>query len=1047
MLTSTLPCTECGAPVRGGAGLGLCAACALRAAIHIDGGGEPEGEPRSPMAHGDYELLGEIARGGMGVVYRARQRSLDRIVAVKVLLGGPFAGEEGKRRLRAEAAAAAKLQHPNIVAIHEAGELDGQPFYSMALVEGRTLAELVRDGPLPAPRAAAYVARIAAAVGYAHSQGVLHRDLKPSNIIIDASDEPRVMDFGLAKIFGPEDVDGAPASSGSGEASLTLTGQVLGSPAYMPPEQAAGRSRRIGPASDVYSIGAILYELLTGRPPFQGDSPHTIIDLVKHTEPVALRRLNGSVPADVETICLKCLEKDPARRYQTADALARDVHRFLQREPIEARPVSVLGKTWRWSRRHPGAFTTIAMFSVALIAIATIASVTSVRVSRAQAATEKARVEATRRLADSLLSEAHALRISGKAGFRETTLKRLREALTLDHDGQLRDRIRREAIAVLVRPDIRRVAMTNLPPGIDAMHCCFDAKFERCVNSANSERSIYRVADGALLQVIPKRGRIFDEAVSFSPDGRFVLLRFDRATQLIEADTAKIVLATNLPGGPAAFSRGGHFARAEHGGRVAVYELANASANSSPRGHAWLHRMKPLNGIAFDPTNDRLALADEDGAVSVCDASSGQTVWRQEIGDAAWQMNWSADGEWLAVATDRDRLIILSAKDGTSHRQINTPTDATTTMVFSPEGDQLVCAGSQGGVRFFEPRSGRLLIADDIGSWHLRFDVNGKRLGTFLEKGRPTWIQALPPIAVVSLAGAHFLDDDPTLTFSTDGRHILAKTVHGARVWNLETRQGSLAAPGSDMAFLNVGPSTNELLISRKNTLVMRQVNSGHESLLLSGGQWFWGTAWTDDGHYIAVADLNAHAVTVLERKEGKAAVRARLTIRWPERVAFSPDGRWLAAGAFYDGFVSVWDWQKSDTPVATLRPAGHLLNFSRDGCRLMTFGRGLRFWRTSDWGLAEDVPSFGDARIAAASLSPDNRWLAVSPGAREVHLVDFNSHRTLAIFEPTGEGAIRNLVFHPDGKRLAISRGHDEVQHWDLPALNVELSKLGFSW
>src|SRR5687767_12199206 len=199
MLTSTLHCTECGGPIRGSAGLGLCGACALRGAIDlqnpVEGGATKQ--PGDPKRFGEYDLLEELARGGMGVVYRARQRSLGRVIALKVLLGGAFAGEDGKRRLHAEAAAAGRLQHPNIVAVHDAGVIDGQPFFSMTLVEGPTLADVTRAGALPATRAARYVARIAEAVHYAHTQGVLHRDLKPSNMLIDASDEPRVTYFGL----------------------------------------------------------------------------------------------------------------------------------------------------------------------------------------------------------------------------------------------------------------------------------------------------------------------------------------------------------------------------------------------------------------------------------------------------------------------------------------------------------------------------------------------------------------------------------------------------------------------------------------------------------------------------------------------------------------------------------------------------------------------------------------------------------------------------------------------------------------------------------
>ncbi len=264
-----------------------------------------------PAQLADYALIRELGRGGMGVVYLARQAGLNRLVCVKVLLSGPWAGEAEVSRFVREAEAAASLRHPNIVSIHELGQADGRHFFAMEYVEGQTLAELVRDGPLPAERAARYVRDIAEAVDHAHRQGVLHRDLKPSNVLIDADDRPRITDFGLARRIGA-----APGGS------LTTTGAIVGTPAYMPPEQAAPASApgAIGPRSDVYALGAVLYELITGRPPFRGETPLDTLVQVRTMEPVRPGLLNPKVPVDLETIALKCLEKDPARRYESARA-------------------------------------------------------------------------------------------------------------------------------------------------------------------------------------------------------------------------------------------------------------------------------------------------------------------------------------------------------------------------------------------------------------------------------------------------------------------------------------------------------------------------------------------------------------------------------------------------------------------------------------------------------------------------------------------------------------------------------------------------------
>lgn len=290
---------------------------------------------------GDYDLLEQVAHGGMGIVYRARQISLNRIVAVKMILLGRFASQEQRRRFHAEAEAVARLQHPHIVSIHEIGEVNGQPFFSMDYVVGRQLDELVKAQPLAPRRAAQYARKIAQAVHYAHQHGIVHRDLKPSNILIDQEEQPWITDFGLAKCFRKD-------------SDLTLTGQVLGSPSFLPPEQAGGKMKTAGPHSDIYSIGAILYFLLTGRPPFLSESLEQTLQQVLWENPVSLRLLNRSVPKDLETICLKSLEKEPHRRYETAEQLAEELRRFEEGKPIVARPLNGAHRLWRWCRQNPG---------------------------------------------------------------------------------------------------------------------------------------------------------------------------------------------------------------------------------------------------------------------------------------------------------------------------------------------------------------------------------------------------------------------------------------------------------------------------------------------------------------------------------------------------------------------------------------------------------------------------------------------------------------------------------------------------------------------
>jgi tRNA A-37 threonylcarbamoyl transferase component Bud32 len=329
---------------------------------------------RLPCRFGGYELLEELGRGGMGIVYKARQVAAHRLVALKTILAGQLTSDDAIERFRREATATAGLDHPGIVPVFEVGAIDGEHFFSMALVHGGSLQERLRDGPLPPKQAAEIVLRVAEAVQHAHDHGIIHRDLKPANILLAtpaaaggqsvgpggqaastlekvATAVPKLTDFGLAR---------------TSESSLSATGEAMGTPSYMPPEQARGHKERIGVRSDVYGLGAVLYCALTGRPPFQSDSVLQTLYQVLHEEPVSPRRLNAAVPSDLETICLKCLEKEPEKRYGSAGEMAEDLGRYLRGEPIKARPMGMVGRTVRWARRQPAQAALVALGIVTL---------------------------------------------------------------------------------------------------------------------------------------------------------------------------------------------------------------------------------------------------------------------------------------------------------------------------------------------------------------------------------------------------------------------------------------------------------------------------------------------------------------------------------------------------------------------------------------------------------------------------------------------------------------------------------------------------------
>ncbi|PYL74439.1 MAG: hypothetical protein DMF26_11085 [Verrucomicrobia bacterium] len=375
-------CRKCGARIFSDAPEGLCARCVLKTALGnfsdpsvagVDDPGRaekplPADENRAPNNKksasaaellgelGDYELLEEVGRGGQGVVFRARQKSLNRTVALKVINLGQWASQAHLRRFRLEAEAAARLEHPGIVPIHEVGERDGSCYFSMKFVEGGQLDEVVRRKPMSIRQAAELIAKVAHTVHYAHEHGILHRDIKPGNILLDAKGEPHLTDFGLARLV-------------ESESSVTQTLDVLGTPSYMTPEQAVGNNAAVSNVTDVYGLGAVFYQLLTGQPPFAGGTTYETIKLLLDTEPRKPRLLNPKIDRDLSTICLKCLEKDPKRRYSSALALAEDLERWLKHEPIQARRTGIFARGKKWVQRNPNS----ALLTASLVALAAAA--------------------------------------------------------------------------------------------------------------------------------------------------------------------------------------------------------------------------------------------------------------------------------------------------------------------------------------------------------------------------------------------------------------------------------------------------------------------------------------------------------------------------------------------------------------------------------------------------------------------------------------------------------------------------------------------------
>jgi eukaryotic-like serine/threonine-protein kinase len=586
---------------------------------------------------GDYELLDEIARGGMGIVYKARQVTLNRVVAVKVLLFGRFSSDAFVKRFRIEAEAAASLQHPNIVAIHEVGEHDGQHYFSMDYVEGHSLAELVREKPLPARQAAAYLKTVAEAIHYAHGRGVLHRDLKPSNVLIATEGNPRVTDFGLAKRIGMPEVE-------IQNSELTLSGQVLGSPNFMPPEQADGKHRQLTPASDVYSLGALLYHLLTGRPPFLADSIPATLRLVSETEPVAPRLLAPDVPRDLQIICLKCLEKDPRSRYATARELAEELDRFLNDEPIHAMPVGFGEKSWRWCRRKPALAASVGG-ALVLMAVVMIGSpVALYRIDRERKRAQEAAALVAQALSQMQLRQANANQLTSTLEQRSLAAQfTSRNLLLSGHD------FSRDGLQVVT------------------------------VAKDNTAR-VWDVRNGEPIgKPLEHNGRII--FARFSPDGRQVATAGQDGTAKIwDVATSRLAIPALTHGGTVNYAQfssdSSRIATASEDSTARVWNSRNGEALTTP-----LQHHAPVTFTQFSPDGLLLATVAQDHTALVWEIVSGKKLsplLKHE--EDIHSLQFSPDGAQLLTLTVDGESAIWNIATGT--RMLGTTASSSTHRKF-----------------------------------------------------------------------------------------------------------------------------------------------------------------------------------------------------------------------------------------------------------------------------------------------------------------------------------------------------------------------------
>ena len=729
-------------------------------------------EPVSPNAiryFGEYVLLEEIGRGGMGVVYKARQKSLARVVALKMILTGQLANDADVQRFHAEAEAAARLQHPGIVPVFEVGRHEGHHYFTMALIEGESLAHRLTEGVFAPQEAAVMTRKIARAVAYAHAEGVIHRDLKPGNILLDTRGEPHLTDFGLAKRV---------AAVGSADATamqvqeLTATGQILGTPSYMPPEQAGGSRGAIGPLSDVYSLGAILYCLLTGRPPFQAATPLETIMQVLKEEPVSPRQLNASVPRDLETICLKCLAKEPQKRYDSAQSLSADLERFATGQPIKARPLGLIGRGWRWYRRNPALAAAAGLAAAAMLF--TVVLAVSFGVYQWNIGERDRRL-----LAESYYDKGQSFCEQGDVARGMLWLARsLETAPASANDLHSATRTNLKAWHV---PSARLQKVFEHPQGVSAgfSPVCLrpDAKL-LLAQANNGPVRIWDVETGVLKNEFAPNG--WPNSGAFSPDGSLFVYGgpdTDRAAGVVatiwDTTTGQVVRSLKIPredipadgrnisASKTAFSPDGKIiATASYFRNVQLWDAATGSPlgpllGSFPEG---LHK-DDIMALAVSPNGSRVATASRDSTARIWDARTGKPLCEPLNHGHFWlrAVAFSPDGKTLLTAGDTPPRLW----DATTGKQLGEPlpvSNITYAATFSPDG-RWILTGSGNSAQLWDLATRKqigLAMNHYCNDGAVTFSADSKTIVTAGAGAICVWDvpQQLPSETVVSATGS-----------------------------------------------------------------------------------------------------------------------------------------------------------------------------------------------------------------------------------------------------------------------------------------------------
>jgi WD40 repeat protein/serine/threonine protein kinase len=958
-------------------------------------GDPPAGGP--PTISG-YEILGLLGRGGKGVVYKARQIQLNRLVALKMILSGPHASVSDVMRFMGEAEAVAHLHHPNIVQIYEVNQHEGLPYCVLEYVEGGSLQQKLRGAPVQPQEAANLIESLARAIHAAHLTGIVHRDLKPANVLLTRAGQPKITDFGLAKRL----------ETGN---SITGSGDVLGTPSYMSPEQADGMSGRVGPRSDVYALGAILYELLTGRPPFRGVTTMDTLRQVVSDEPVPPRRLQPKLPADLETICLKALTKEPNRRYATAEDLADDLRRYSKHEPIRARPAGTIERLSRWARRNPIIASLVSVTLATIVTAIAFLWVAWSQESRQRHLAEQQTQLAEVRNADNELD--HGIDLCGQGEIHAGVLwmsRSLRHTPTSAHE---LERTIRASIAAwrvhthhldaILQPPPNDESSVSLqspgrernPVAINAVAYCKDGRHVVTAGFGRYAARLWSVDDGTLVRELRHDGPVF--AVDCSPDSRYILTgSLGRVTgglatlwDLATGTALREFKHSDLPVFAVGFSADGkRIVTGCRGGDVYVWDTSTGERLAT------FPHTTPVRSVAFHPNGRLIATGTGD-----------------EVGDDNAVRIWDIETRQLVVAPLLQRGFVNA-------------------VAFSPNGRTMAAACDDKAVYLwhgsrFTPLGPPLLHKDEAKS--VAFSPDSRRVITgSRDKTARIWSASSR-----EQIGAPLLHQDEVraVAFGPDNTTVMVGCRDGtARLWRVNIQAPLPSFPHKDrVSAVAVAPGDRRIATGYGNGAL--EVWDAETS------DWIWGKhahddsieaiRFSPDGRFLMT--LGADRAAIIWDAESKQRIHVLKHKSETRCASYSPNGRLLGIGC-QDGSASVWDTVTGEL-VSSVRQSECLraIVFHSDGS---TFITGSEDGTAQQWdihsGQARAAPIGQSTNVNAVAFSDDARQMLTGRKDGSVWLSDISTGESRAL-GPAHKDVVNFAAFAP-GNKIAITCSLDGV-------------------